>query len=494
MRNCLVSGLRPLHRAYATTWTTGHVGRPLPEMPRPSFVVGERGIGPSPTSELLTASDVTVSEKLDALGRLTSPPVMLYHTSAHITLMDFLVHQTTCLNGAAFTRNGTHARTIVGAKGIGKSTVLTQFVRVAEAAFPNVIAVYASYSEPHYDDLMVPVVKELVKRGVMDVDWAGRVPDNELVALVLGALRQSGKRLLLVVDEMDQLYRVDYAQNPDIAKAAYKTLGRLAALGDRGGEFTSVLLCGSSTVLPLLITANGSRDAGIRSEYPRVFGAPNLNGTKFPEFRLMGGLPNDLATAKIVCGSGLPDAASDGKARLALFVAGSAPRYLLKAWTNRFSANLAAADAAMSTQSLSGPTKGLYVEIIRELRRVNDSWMRAMVDTDGRVKPSVVAWYHWEDKVIPLNWEQLSSVWSRVRDPASTEPLETQLQSELLRLCDKNFIASDLSDTSSGAPNSIYPQSVSQLFFSDGVVMTRCKLIGAYNLDLAAFLNEEARE
>jgi hypothetical protein len=431
----------------------GNVRRPIPQLIS-SVVVGDPAVVASPTSNLLHTPGVTTFEKLDALGQLTTPPLTLYHTTAHVALMEFLLRHVSRLSVAGFGRNGTHARTILGAKGIGKSTLLMQFVKVAGALFPNVIPVYVSYSEPRHDDLMVTVVQELVARDVMDADWASRVPDIELVSLVLGALKEKGKRLLLVVDEADQLYRVDHAKLPVEAKAANKTLGRLAALGDRGGHWTAVLLCGSSSVLPLLITANGTRDAGIRAEYPGVVGAPNLNGTKFSEFRLVAGLPNDLRTAKAVCEGhrvGGDPPADEGTARLALFVAGSTPRYLEKAWTNGFSSLVIAADASSSTLTLSGRSQMLYTAVIHELCRVNESWMRTMVDSDRVVLPDVVARYHWEDKLVPLNWKQLATLWSRVceqtPDSPSIGPMETQLQSELLRLCDKSFLASDHSNT-----------------------------------------------
>jgi hypothetical protein len=488
---------RALWRTFSSQPADTSVSRPLP--PRQmSFIVGDASVRPSPASTVLATRDVLIGDKLTTLGNLTTPQKNLYQTSAHVALLEFLLRQTTRLNGPGFGVNGTHARTIVGAKGIGKSTVLIQYVKVVEAAFSNVIGMYVSYSEPRSGDLLLDVIQQLVTRGVMDADWAGRVPDSELVSLVLGSLEQSGKRMLLVVDEMDQLYRVDHAHQPTEAYAAYKTLGRLAALGDRGGHCTSVLLCGSSTVLPQLITANGTRDDGIRKEYPGVVGAPNLNGTKYSEFRLTAGLPTDLHTAQIVCESirattDLP--ADKGNARLALFVAGSAPRYLEKAWVNQFSASLAAESAAPS--ALSGRSKVLYTSVMTELRRVNSKWMEKVRD-NGQVSPNLVRAFPWESEMVPLEWERLVQLWARVcievPDPTATGPMEPMLQSELLRLCDKNFLSSDNTDTVSGAPNAVYPQCASQLFFGDVGTSSMSKLVATYDLHILAFVKKHTSD
>jgi hypothetical protein len=238
-----------------------------------TLIFGDTSLAQSPKSSRLALADreVSVEDSLRALGEVTTPPVHLYNTNAHRTLTRFLFDHMVTLNRGTFPVNGTHARTIVGPKGIGKSTLLRQLVTTAEVVFPNVISM--SYELPRPEELMVTLGLHLVDRDI--INGAATIDDairkDELEEVVLESLMSKGKRLLLVVDEMDQLYRIDHTMSPDAGRAALRTLGSLALLGSVGGPVSAVLLCGSSAALPLLISCSATRDdALLRKEFPAV--------------------------------------------------------------------------------------------------------------------------------------------------------------------------------------------------------------------------------
>ena len=72
-------------------------------------------------------------------------PLPLFETQAHQALLRTLVAHTNQLDLGEFQgNNGPACRTLVGARGIGKTALLRAFARVAPSAFPNVIVLYAS--------------------------------------------------------------------------------------------------------------------------------------------------------------------------------------------------------------------------------------------------------------------------------------------------------------------------------------------------------------
>lgn len=439
--------------------------------PAPSVLFSNASLREPPSSLHVKDASSDINTRLAELGRISSTPLVLFPTETHKDLAAFVLHH---LNGLArpqgFPTNGVHGRTLLGAKGIGKSTLLRHIVEVSEVLHPNVVAAYVTCTDSSTEHLLLPVARHLVEIGVIDhlrsVEDA--VEQSKLHDLIMEALHSKGKKLLLVVDEMDQLYRC-VPNDPVTFVAARRSLSSLASLGDRGGSVCAVLLCGSSSVLPLLITANGSRNHGIVSEYPTVRGAPNLNGQKYSVVRVPGGLPSDLDTALAVCRSLGDDCES--QARLALFIAGSTPRLLQSAHTSSSLKNVEqAVDSSMSSHALSGRSRAFYEAVMADLRDANADLMKSVLK-DGVVSVELVATVPWETKFKPLSHHHLAKLWRRVcsEHPASAgtddlEPMEPTLQSEILRLCDKGFLAQDASKTDHGMPNAVYPVSAVSLF------------------------------
>jgi hypothetical protein len=201
----------------------------------------------------------------------------LFDTVAHASLLDTLTGHSRALSAGAFVgRNGVACRTLVGPRGIGKTVVLRAFCAVAASAFPGVVPLYVtceglarptnSFHAAHLDDLLVAAA---AARGV-DVGARRGAALGE-------ALEAARQRVLVVVDEVDELYRVDAAQPR--RERVLETLGVLGALGGGMSGHYGVLLCGSSASTQSLIRADVAhlRDAFALARD----GVPDLNGSKF---------------------------------------------------------------------------------------------------------------------------------------------------------------------------------------------------------------------
>ena len=119
---------------------------------------------------------------------------------------------------------GAHARLLHGLKGEGKTTALRAFTAVCESRFPSSIPIYISYlnfrtsgkqlASKTIQDIVAEV---LTARGVLTEDWAS--VKNQPVAIIR-ALGRSNKQLLVLVDEVDELYRIDSTKDADCGSLA----------------------------------------------------------------------------------------------------------------------------------------------------------------------------------------------------------------------------------------------------------------------------------
>lgn len=174
----------------------------------------------------------------------------LFDTEAHGALLEFLVSHADALAGGGFRGlNGVACRTLVGARGIGKTAVMRAFATVCASAFPGIVPLYVSaegidsvlnpFQGAQLGDMMCEAVRA---RGVSvpslhDLDFA---------------LHKSGLRVLVLLDEVDDLYRVSM-KNPAAVSNVTQTLGHLAILGGQRTGLYGVLLCGSSSTTYSLV-------------------------------------------------------------------------------------------------------------------------------------------------------------------------------------------------------------------------------------------------
>jgi Cdc6-like AAA superfamily ATPase len=152
-----------------------------------------------------------------------------YRSRAHEELVHAVTEHARALQNNAFEhRNGNHARLLLGPKGIGKSFVLEKFTHVCQKVFPNVIPIYVTFNEVasthspfNTSSLLESVADELTKHYIVADRKASNLPQ-----ILVNALKQHNKRVLLVVDDIDQLYRVN-PNDKELFKLAGYSLGTL---------------------------------------------------------------------------------------------------------------------------------------------------------------------------------------------------------------------------------------------------------------------------
>ena len=116
-------------------------------------------------------------------------------------------------------------------------------------------------------------------------------------------------------------YKTHILSPPSTAwKIALRPLADLKAAGDNDSGRLFVVLCGSSSVLHLLVTlVQGDKSKLVTERYPLASQAPGLNGTKYHKIAIDSPLPVDLDSVRAIVRTSHPDA-NDG---LALFIHGS---------------------------------------------------------------------------------------------------------------------------------------------------------------------------
>jgi hypothetical protein len=224
----------------------------------------------------------SVTEKALTNKRLIASPSHEHLISDLCDVSERLHNNSTC---------GVALSSFVGSKGIGKSTVFRSFCGVVPVLFPSVIPIYINFTKRPTNHLM-SIIADKLKPYNISFDAYNNNPEN--LHLFVQTLIDHNKYLLILADELDQLYRLNPFNPSDLeeAKAARLTLNQLAYLGDQPTGRVSVLLCSSSQTLPELIQCNVTDD--LCKEFPLVVGAPRVDGTKFRVRRIPPSLPTNL--------------------------------------------------------------------------------------------------------------------------------------------------------------------------------------------------------
>jgi hypothetical protein len=416
----------------------------------------------------LTAPDTPAPARLRALNQLlvehqarhpsAQVPLPLFETQAHLSLLQTLVFHALGLAQGDFEGvNGTACRTLVGAWGIGKTALLRAFALVCASAFPTVIALYIS-GEGMLDptksfssaSLHTLIESAAALRGASTLGegYSGGIGID-------AALSAKGLRMLIMVDEVDELYTVGTSL-PNQLTHVLETLGRLSTLGGGFSGRYGVLLCGSSSSTYTLVCGGGV--PGLEKRFPLVsLGIPDLNDQKFtralvpsstcaamPEVALMlAALAAAAAAAKKRGGAGGEDG-GDGedreaalksaahlmlpRARLFTFFVGSSPRAVMRVanttTTTHKSPQEALVDAtpALTSSKLTPQSRALYLALLARLLKLNQGLRsRVRSKADGRVNVTALLMDPWEDLVVPLQWEDVEAVWGLSAGAATSD-------------------------------------------------------------------------
>lgn len=348
-----------------------------------------------------------------ALGGTAALPV--FNTVSHASLLESLVSHACVLAAGGFEgSNGTACRTLVGPRGIGKTVMLRAFAAVAASAFPSLVVIYITgenikqRSTSCFRAADIAAVIEAASR-TRGADASQHRGPFALPA----ALRSNGARVLLLLDEVDELYRVTDADG-DARGHVLSSLGALQAIGGGTTGLFGVLACGSSASTHALVCANVCH---LAAKFPLVaWGVPDLNDTKFRRLTIETApcsrsdeVVAILAALAVHAGRLERPVEALKLARQLTFFAGVTPRAVLASLPVRGVVSV----RAPNTSRLSETAHGLYWALLDALVIANAS-LRALTLKNGTLDVSALtdAACKWEEAVQPLPWPAVLAAWA----------------------------------------------------------------------------------
>ena len=462
-------------------------------------------------------------------------PLPLLRTEAHLALVEALAWQARGLAAGAFVGvNGLPCRTLVGARGIGKTAVLRAFCAVAPSAFPSLAVLYATgegvadarsaFRAAHLLELIEAAVAERALAGagagagsgVSAGAGAGAGPAQRGRGGDVDALLDAaGMRAFVVLDEVDELYRVPDTEAASVANVN-ATLGTLATLGGSTAGRFSVILCGSSAATPRLVCGDGEHLAG---RFPLVrHGIPNLTSHKFRPLRIPSApcsAAHEVADmlALLARRAALPRSALPA-ARLVAFFVGSSPRAVAAAVSaasvelgaarpsarSRTAAAARGLAAALVSGALPvGPVghdaEVLYGALLARLVTAN-AGLRSLIGGASGAAAQIAALLDdarpWEAAVVPLTLRDAASAWEGVaaRSPASAAlARDSAYLAGLLDELADGYRLHVVRDAAGAGGGAVWPVTAAQIVFASGSSVS----VGAMVEAAAAALAPAAR-
>lgn len=237
-----------------------------------------------------------------------NPGYRVYKTRAHKEIFEVLYAQALNLvNGRYAFTQGICSSAMVAAKGVGKTACMKTFASIASKLFPQLNVLYISYNNFFETDrtianesLLKTIKTQFIQVGLFkNADFESK--ESTKVQILL-ALQRRDSYLLIFVDELDQLYRINGQNEP----VAVTNLHDLSFLANQSSGRVAITVCGSSAVMENLITTNANDD--IRKEFLLLTtGAINLNRSKFITKRVYSTIPTDLESVASIVNVPLDD-------------------------------------------------------------------------------------------------------------------------------------------------------------------------------------------
>lgn len=389
----------------------------------------------------------------------------LYNTEAHKSLYSKLISQSNALiNDCFVNRQGESCLCLIGTKGIGKTTSLKTFVTLSKFVVPDLFAIYISFNNFLIDDALLSktlltVVMEVLEGLGVNVRTIRDDESHTGLHLVNVLLEQKAK-LLLLIDELDQLYKVR-------ERIALENLHELSYLGNQGTGTVSVVVCGSTSMMPSLITAHASQP--VKDEFPLLtMGAPNLNGTKFLPVRIPSNIPIDLVATGILAERHTTPKTINWM-RLVAFVAGASARSVGRALSacipGEVNLNNVFLDSYEDTTLSNELLSRLRTNIIKKLYSKNAVLFNTIKHSSDI--EAAIATTPWEKdgnmEFEPLTYKEVQKIWTAlIKRKIVSEDDAVRLDTSLLLLADRRCIV--VGSMIGFHPTSIYPFSLLQVF------------------------------
>jgi len=260
--------------------------------------------------------------------------------------------------------------------------------------------------------------------------------------------------MLLLIDELDELYRQDAKED----RKLQDYLRDLCYFGNSQHGRVATIVCGSSTTMECLITCNVDDD--MRREFPMMVGAPNLNGTKFATVRVWSSTPVDLDTVAEVLGMSRDyrtDLKALGHVRTVAFAAGCSTRNLQRCAKSLKQDDFNDSQVGSNTvDSTKKELSTLYFRMREAIAKKNKALLDELMPK-GIVTLEKVQSVNWETRFKPLTFDEVASIWATMELKGLVQD-KHRLLTRVLHLTDRGCIwFAEIKDC---APATIYPRSL----------------------------------
>lgn len=226
-------------------------------------------------------------------GWKNAMPLLLFKTSGHWELIDWLLSTSFKLHrGELELQAGLTSVTVLGNKGLGKTTCLRLFAELSQQLLPDVVPVYFSFAdakEEHLEDssFFEKLILAALERNGVDVQKHWGVCSLPGLYTVDTVLKSEGKKVILMLDEFEKLFTEKTKARNEIVKV-------VAALGGCTSGRVAVLVTGSSSHLFSLVKGTAHESSTALEKYPLAGKQIDMNGEKLRPLRLPPSLPHDV--------------------------------------------------------------------------------------------------------------------------------------------------------------------------------------------------------
>lgn len=403
-------------------------------------------------------------------------PRVLLRAKAQQQLFKFFWMRVRSLRAGSLNGHGLPGRTIVGAKGIGKTQAAEAFVNVVESILPDVIGVYVDMKTPAGTHLATGTFlngleAHLLSARSLSVSKRDMLKSPEVQ--LMKALRDNNKYLFLFVDELDEFYRNDPKDNH------VATIQELAALGESSSGRVTTVLCGSSAYLGDLIRRRTTESIKIRFNLT-TGGIVDLNGSKYRTTRIDSNLPTDLDCVVAIFRAQVSDFPVEevdpetmGNVRQVAFEAGAIVRDVqsqIELEQGGGAASLRGISQSITTvRPLNAVETALYNGFLEATANKNRRLFNELMQ--GERETEMIRTIPWETRFEPLNWAELEALWISI--DGETKAIEcskaggldrvpkSTLEETLLDLADHSWVV--IGEVADGRPKNVYPLAMSSV-------------------------------
>ena len=380
----------------------------------------------------------------------------LYKTRCQFDIYEVLFRTAQRLqNGQYVDRRGEASFALIGDRGIGKTTAMQTFAVVCPRCVSNLFCIYVSFSNTQCNEwLKYKSLAHLVMSVLID-DMKIIVPDRSDLHSVgeklVFFLKSINKRMLIFADDIDNLYKLNN-------EVHLQTLHDLLYFADQSSGCIATVVCGSSSHMVSLLRATSN--PALRSKFPLLNNAIDLNGTKYVATRVPSSLPVDLVACAQLCGVQLNANNMEG-IRLLAFTCGVNARRVNRMHNDQARLSMLNLSESLHDEPFGDVTDVLLRKIMKRMSLQNITLLKALLNSSAIDFIHNIAAINWEIQFKPLMYRDVKEVWQNMK-PKYVQRTETdQLDYHLLQLSDRGLIV--FVNMIGTHPETFYPATMLQL-------------------------------